>query len=74
MGYTRTMTRVRAAVTERPGHIRVHEYPLPEPGAVLMILRYSGIFGTDKQARQEAVELAQTDSAMKIVMASNGCD
>jgi threonine dehydrogenase-like Zn-dependent dehydrogenase len=68
------MTRVRAAVTERSGHIRVHEFPLPEPGAVLMKLRCSGICGTDEQARQEAVELAQTDAAMKIVMASNGCD
>jgi threonine dehydrogenase-like Zn-dependent dehydrogenase len=47
------MTRVRAAVTERPGHNRMHEFPLPEPGAVLMKLRYSGICGTDKHTRRQ---------------------
>ena len=53
MGYTRTMNRVRAAVTERPGRIRVHEFPLPEPGAVLMKLRCSGICGTDKHTSRQ---------------------
>ena len=56
MGYTRTMTRDFAAVTERPGRIRMHEFSLPEP------------------EHQEAVQLARTDAAMKIVMAPNGCD
>ena len=44
------MTIVHAAVTERPGSIAVREFPLPEPepGAVLMKVRYSGICGTDK--------------------------
>ena len=46
------MTRVRAAVTERPGRIRVHEFPLPEPGAALMKLRYSDL-GTDKHTRKQ---------------------
>ena len=43
------MTRVRAAVTERPGRIRVHEFPLPEPGAALMTLPH----GTDKHIRRQ---------------------
>jgi hypothetical protein len=30
------MIEARAAVTERPGRIRVHEVPPPEPGAVPM--------------------------------------
>jgi threonine dehydrogenase-like Zn-dependent dehydrogenase len=47
------MNRVRAAVTERPGHIRVREFPLLEPGAALLKLRYSGICGTDKHTSRQ---------------------
>ena len=63
MGYTHAMTGVRAAVTEQPGRIRVHEFPLPEPepGAVVMKLRYSGICGTDKHTfRGESKQYAGT--------------
>ena len=57
------MNMVRAAVTERPGHIAVRHFPLPEPepGAVLMKLRYSGICGTDKHTfRGESKQYAGT--------------
>jgi L-iditol 2-dehydrogenase len=57
------MSTVRAAVTERPGLIRVRGFPLPEPapGAVLMKVRYSGICGTDKHTfRGESKQYAGT--------------
>ncbi len=57
------MSMVRAAVTERPGHISLREFPLPdpEPGAVLMRVHYSGICGTDKHTfRGESKQYAGT--------------
>lgn len=57
------MSMVRAAVTERPGRISLREFPLPEPepGAVLMRVRYSGICGTDKHTfRGESKQYAGT--------------
>jgi L-iditol 2-dehydrogenase len=57
------MSTVRAAVTERPGRISLREFPLPEPepGAVLMQVRYSGICGTDKHTfRGESKQYAGT--------------
>ena len=54
---------VRAAVTERPRCVEVHEFPMPEPapGAVLMEVRYSGICGTDKHTfRGESKQYAGT--------------
>jgi threonine dehydrogenase-like Zn-dependent dehydrogenase len=54
---------VRAAVTERPRCIEVHEFPMPDPGpgAVLMEVRYSGICGTDKHTfRGESKQYAGT--------------
>ena len=59
------MSKVRAAVTERPDVISLHEFPMPEPapGAVIMKGHYSA---------QQAIELAQTDAAMKVVMARHG--
>jgi threonine dehydrogenase-like Zn-dependent dehydrogenase len=58
------MSSVRAAVTERPGRIAVREFPMPEPepGAVLMEVRYSGICGTDKHTfRGESKQYAGTE-------------
>src|ERR1700712_3654285 len=58
------MSYVRAAVTERPGRIAVHEFPMPEPepGAVLMKVRFSGICGTDKHTfRGESKQYAGTE-------------
>jgi threonine dehydrogenase-like Zn-dependent dehydrogenase len=57
------MMTVRAAVTERPRCIAVHAFPMPdpEPGAVLMKVRYSGICGTDKHTfRGESKQYAGT--------------
>jgi len=57
------MNMVRAAVTERPGCIRVQHFsmPEPEPGAVVMQVRYSGICGTDKHTfRGESRQYAGT--------------
>ncbi|HSY85498.1 MAG TPA: alcohol dehydrogenase catalytic domain-containing protein [Verrucomicrobiae bacterium] len=57
------MTMVRAAVTERPGRIALHEFamPDPEPGAVVMKVHYSGICGTDKHTfRGESKQYAGT--------------
>jgi threonine dehydrogenase-like Zn-dependent dehydrogenase len=57
------MNMVRAAVTERPGRIALHHFPLPEPepGAVLMKMHYSGICGTDKHTfRGESKQYAGT--------------
>jgi len=44
------MSKVRAAVTERPGLIAMREFPMPDPapGAAIMKVHYSGICGTDK--------------------------
>ena len=44
------MNQVRAAVVERPGRITTQSFPMPdpEPGAVVMRVRFSGICGTDK--------------------------
>ncbi len=57
------MSMVRAAVTERPGRISVREFamPEPEPGAVVLQVRYSGICGTDKHTfRGESKQYAGT--------------
>jgi L-iditol 2-dehydrogenase len=57
------MTMVRAAVTERPGRIALHEFamPDPEPGAVVMKVHFSGICGTDKHTfRGESKQYAGT--------------
>ncbi|HSU04501.1 MAG TPA: zinc-binding dehydrogenase [Acetobacteraceae bacterium] len=57
------MSMVRAAVTERPGHISLREFAMPEPeqGAVVMRVRYSGICGTDKHTfRGESKQYAGT--------------
>ena len=57
------MTMVRAAVTEKPGRIALHEFPMPdpEPGAVVMKVHYSGICGTDKHTfRGESKQYAGT--------------
>lgn len=64
------MTRVRAAVTERPGSIRLRDFPLPEPepGAVVMKMHYSGICGTDKHTfRGESKQYAGTPHERDIV-------
>jgi len=57
------MNMVRAAVTEKPGRIALHEFvmPDPEPGAVVMKVHYSGICGTDKHTfRGESKQYAGT--------------
>ena len=57
------MNEVRAAVMERPGHIALRHFPLPEPepGAVVIRLHYSGICGTDKHTfRGESKQYAGT--------------
>ena len=57
------MTMVRAAVTEKPGRIALHEFamPDPEPGAVVMKVHFSGICGTDKHTfRGESKQYAGT--------------
>ncbi len=57
------MSLVRAAVMERPGHIMLQQFamPEPEPGAVVMRVRYSGICGTDKHTfRGESKQYAGT--------------
>jgi threonine dehydrogenase-like Zn-dependent dehydrogenase len=57
------MTMVRAAVTERPGRIALHEFAMPDPGpgAVVMKVHYSGICGTDKHTfRGESKQYAGT--------------
>lgn len=44
------MAMARAAVVEKPGQIAIRSFaiPDPEPGAVILKMRYSGICGTDK--------------------------
>jgi threonine dehydrogenase-like Zn-dependent dehydrogenase len=57
------MTMVRAAVVHGPGSVKVEEFPLPEPepGAVLLKMRLSGICGTDKHTfRGETMQYAGT--------------
>ena len=57
------MTKVRAAVTEKPGRIALREFamPYPEPGAVVMKVSFSGICGTDKHTfRGESKQYAGT--------------
>ncbi|HZT16403.1 MAG TPA: zinc-binding dehydrogenase [Gaiellaceae bacterium] len=54
---------VRAAVMTAPGEIEVQTFPVPdpEPGAVLLRLRLSGVCGTDKHTfRGETVQYAGT--------------
>jgi threonine dehydrogenase-like Zn-dependent dehydrogenase len=54
---------VRAAVMTGPGEVEVQEFPVPEPepGAVLMRVRLSGICGTDKHTfRGETLQYAGT--------------
>jgi L-iditol 2-dehydrogenase len=63
------MTLVSAAVTERPGRIALHSFPMPEPepGAVVMQVRYSGICGTDKHTfRGENLQYAGTEHERKL--------
>src|SRR5260221_9866771 len=58
------MTKVRAAVTEKPGRIALHEFAMPDPGpgAVVMKVHMSGICGTDKHTyRGESKQYAGTD-------------
>lgn len=57
------MTTSRAAVTEAPGRIRVHEFEVPAagPGAVVIKVSLSGICGTDKHTfRGESKQYAGT--------------
>src|ERR1700719_1450430 len=54
---------VRAAVMQAAGRLEIQRFPLPEPepGAVLMKVRYSGICGTDKHTfRGESKQYAGT--------------
>ena len=62
MGYTRTMTKVRAAVTECPGRIRVHELLTTEAGAdgprawrTEEVVSYAESFGQELQHFHECV-------------------
>jgi L-iditol 2-dehydrogenase len=57
------MTAVRAAVMTAPGTLEVRRFPVPdpEPGAVVMRVRLSGICGTDKHTfRGETIQYAGT--------------
>ena len=57
------MTSVRAAVMTAPGTLEVQRFaaPDPEPGAVVMRVRLSGICGTDKHTfRGETIQYAGT--------------
>lgn len=57
------MTTSVAAVTEAPGRIALHEFPVPdpEPGAVILAVHLSGICGTDKHTfRGESKQYAGT--------------
>jgi threonine dehydrogenase-like Zn-dependent dehydrogenase len=60
---------VRAAVMTGPGELELRRFPLPdpEPGAVLMRVRLSGICGTDKHTfRGETVQYAGTSHERRI--------
>jgi L-iditol 2-dehydrogenase len=64
------MSTVRAAVTERPGRISVQRFPMPEPepGALVMQVRYSGVCGTDKHTfRGESKQYAGTPHERDII-------
>jgi D-arabinose 1-dehydrogenase-like Zn-dependent alcohol dehydrogenase len=64
------MSNVRAAVMERPGRIAVRKFPMPEPepGAVLMQVRFSGICGTDKHTfRGESKQYAGTEHERDLI-------
>jgi len=57
------MTAVRAAVMTAPGTLEVRRFPVPdpEPGAVVMRVRLSGICGPDKHTfRGETIQYAGT--------------
>ena len=57
------MTAARAAVMTAPGTLEVRRFPVPdpEPGAVVMRVRLSGICGTDKHTfRGETIQYAGT--------------
>jgi len=63
------MTDVRAAVMTGPGELEVRTFPLPEPepGAVLMRVRLSGVCGTDKHTfRGETIQYAGTPNERRI--------
>jgi threonine dehydrogenase-like Zn-dependent dehydrogenase len=63
------VTDVRAAVMTGPGELEVQTFPVPEPepGAVLMRVRLSGICGTDKHTfRGETVQYAGTPNERRI--------
>src|SRR5947209_8851146 len=60
---------VRAAVMTGPGELEMRTFPVPEPepGAVLMRVRLSGICGTDKHTfRGETVQYAGTTHERRI--------
>lgn len=63
------MSDVRAAVMTAPGELEVRRFPAPEPepGAVLMRVRLSGICGTDKHTfRGETIQYAGTPHERRI--------
>ncbi len=63
------MNDVRAAVMTAPGELEVRTFPVPEPepGAVLMRVRLSGICGTDKHTfRGETIQYAGTPHERRI--------
>jgi threonine dehydrogenase-like Zn-dependent dehydrogenase len=60
---------VAAAVMTAPGHIDLQEFPVPEPepGAVVLEMRLSGICGTDKHTfRGETLQYAGTPHERQI--------
>ncbi|MGH3001952.1 MAG: zinc-dependent alcohol dehydrogenase [Gaiellaceae bacterium] len=63
------MSTARAAVMTGPGALELRRFPVPEPepGAVLMRVRLSGICGTDKHTfRGETVQYAGTPHERRI--------
>ncbi len=71
---TRIAATVRAAVMKGPGVLEVERFPLPEPepGAVLLEVRYSGVCGTDKhtfrgETRQYAGTAHERDAAYPLI-------
>jgi len=64
------VTTARAVVTVAPRHLEVREFPVagPEPGAVVLRMRLSGICGTDKHTyRGESKQYAGTDHERDLV-------
>jgi threonine dehydrogenase-like Zn-dependent dehydrogenase len=64
------MTTARAVVTAAPRRLEVREFPVadPEPGAVVLRMRLSGICGTDKHTyRGESKQYAGTDHERDLV-------